>query len=171
MGKILMMVLVLVGGCSDSKPQKASPPAASVAPKVVSQPVVTQTTVTTPPVSAPIYTYDPQGRRDPFSPIIVKEEDRKANIADRPPLEQYNIQDFKFAGIIWGGFGYNAMLEGPDGKGYLVRVGSIIGPNKGVVKKITQNSMVVEEKFKTYSGASDRKEIIVEFRKRQEGKP
>jgi type IV pilus assembly protein PilP len=166
MGLVLVAGLVLAGGCSDSK---TPPPAAPLAPKTVSQPV-TQATVTAAVASAPVYTYDPKGRRDPFSPIIVK-EDKKANLADRPPLEQYSIHEFKFAGIIWGGFGYNAMLEGPDGKGYLVRVGTVIGPNKGVVKKITQNSMVIEEKFKNYSGEFDRKEIIVDFRKKQEGTP
>ncbi len=70
---------------------------------------------------------------------------------------------------MWGGFGYNAMIEGPDGKGYFIRVGTIIGPNKGVVKKITQHTMVVEEKYKTFSGETQRKEIVIELRKKQEG--
>ncbi len=61
------------------------------------------------------------------------------------------------------------MLEGPDGKGYFVHVGTIIGQNKGVVKKITQHNMVIEEKFKTISGEPDRKEIVIELRKKQEG--
>ncbi|MGE5174280.1 MAG: pilus assembly protein PilP, partial [Betaproteobacteria bacterium] len=72
-------------------------------------------------------------------------------------------------GIVWGGFGFNAMLEGPDGKGYFVRVGTIIGQNRGVVKKITQDRMVIEEKFKNFSGETERKEIVIELRKKQEG--
>ena len=72
---------------------------------------------------------------------------------------------------MWGGFGYNAMLEGPDGKGYFVRTGTILGPNRGVVKKITQNTMIIEEKFKTYTGETERKEIILELRKKQEETP
>jgi hypothetical protein len=106
--------------------------------------------------AAPVYTYNPQGKRDPFAPIIVK-EDKKANLADRPPLEQYNVYDFKFAGVIWGGFGYNAMLEGPDGKGYLVRVGTIIGPNKGVWADHPDQ----EGTRKIQDSGTDRKEIIV----------
>jgi type IV pilus assembly protein PilP len=171
MAVVLLMAVFLSAACSDSK---TPPPAAPkpVTPATVTQPI-SQATVTQPVTQAtvtPVYTYNPQGRRDPFSPIIVK-EDKKANLADRPPLEQYNIYEFKFAGVIWGGFGWNVMLEGPDGKGYLVRVGAIIGPNKGVVKKITQSTMVIEEKFKTYSGEIDRKEIVVDFRKKQEGTP
>jgi len=87
----------------------------------------------------------------------------------RPPLERYNVPEFKLTGIVWGGFGYNAMIEGPDGKGYFVRVGTIIGPNKGVVKKITRDSMVVEEKFKNLVGATERKQFIIPLRKKQEG--
>jgi type IV pilus assembly protein PilP len=60
-------------------------------------------------------------------------------------------------------------VEGPDGKGYLIRVGTVIGPNKGVVKKITQSTMIVEEKFKNFSGGTERKEIVIELRKKQEG--
>ncbi len=167
MSVVLLIAVFLSTGCSDSK---TPPPPAPVAPKPVAQPVTQATVTITEQQAAPVYTYNPQGKRDPFAPIIVK-EDKKASSADRPPLEQYNIYDFKFAGVIWGGFGYNAMLEGPDGKGYLVRVGTIIGPNRGVVKKITQNMMVIEEKFKTFSGETDRKEIIVDLRKKQEGKP
>ena len=84
-------------------------------------------------------------------------------------MERYNIIEFKLTGIVWGGFGYNAMLEGPDGKGYFVRVGSIVGPNKGVIKKITKDTMVIEEKFKNLLGETQRKQIIIDLRKKQEG--
>jgi type IV pilus assembly protein PilP len=72
-------------------------------------------------------------------------------------------------GIVWGGFGYNAMLEGPDGKGYFVRVGTVIGPNKGVIKKITKDSMVIEEKYKNFMGVTERKQVVIPLRTKQEG--
>ncbi len=165
------LILLLCGcagiaGCSDSGKPKAPVAPAAVKPK---QQVITQGTATatveTPKV---VYTYNPLGRRDPFSPIIVREE-RRAQSEERPPLERYNINEFKLTGLLWGGFGYNAMLEGPDGKGYFVRVGTIIGQNRGVVKKITKDTMVIEEKFRTISGETDRKEIVIELRKKQEG--
>jgi type IV pilus assembly protein PilP len=98
---------------------------------------------------APVYRYNPAGRRDPFMPIIVKKEVQK--------------------GIVWGGFGYNAMIEAPDGKGYFVRTGTVLGPNRGVVKRITQSTVIIEEKYKTFSGEVQRKEIVVELRKKREG--
>jgi len=39
------------------------------------------------------------------------------------------------------------------------------------VKKITQNTMVIEEKFKDPQGETNRKEIVIELRKKQEGTP
>ena len=167
----LTLVLFLVAGagitgCSDSGKQTASQAPAQIKPK---QQVITQGTTTMTEVKPQVvYSYNAMGRPDPFSPIIVKEE-RKAQSEDRPPLERYNIYEFKLTGVLWGGFGYSAMLEGPDGKGYFVHVGTIIGQNKGVVKKITKDAMVIEEKFKTISGEPDRKEIVIELRKKQEG--
>ena len=96
---------------------------------------------------------------------------KKTKSGERPPLERFNLSEFKLSGIVWGGFGYSAMLEGPDGKGYFVRQGSVLGPNRGVVKKITQNTMIIEEKYKTYTGETERKEIMLELRKKQEETP
>ena len=113
------------------------------------------------------FSYNPIGRRDPFAPIIVKEE-KQAKTGERPPLERYNFSDFKLTAIIWGAFGYNAMVEAPDGKGYLVRVGTIMGPNRGVVKKITADRVIIEEKYKNFSGETEHKENVIELRKKQE---
>ncbi len=165
----LMMVLssgVVLAGCSDSAkaPSAPSPVAQKPAQRALSQ--ATTTTLETP--QQPEYNYNPDGRVDPFAPIIVRAE-QKARAGNRSPLERYDLSEFKLTGVVWGGFGYNAMIEGPDGKGYFIRVGTIIGPNKGVVKKITQHTMVVEERYKTFSGETQRKEIVIELRKKQEG--
>jgi type IV pilus assembly protein PilP len=168
-GLTVMLSLIVGGGivgCSDSgKPPVVQTPT-SVKPtlQVITQ--ATATVVEQKPQS--VFSYNPAGKRDPFTPIIVKDE-RKALSGDRPPLERFNLSEFKLTGLVWGGFGYSAMLEGPEGKGYFVHVGTIIGQNKGVVKKITKDAMVVEEKFKTISGETDRKEIVIELRKKQEG--
>ncbi len=171
-GLTIFFLGMAVSGCSES-PQAPSVQAPVAAPvqkqAIVSAPTKTET-LKTEEKAAPVYTYNPGGRVDPFAPIIIKET-KKAKAGDRPPLERYNITDMKLSGIVWGGFGYNAMIEGPDGKGYFVRTGTVIGPNRGVIKKITQSTLVIEEKFKNYAGETERKEIIVELRKKQEEKP
>jgi Tfp pilus assembly protein PilP len=155
----------VITGCSDSE----MPPAQKIVPVAQKSRVITQVTSTVlEEKHQPVYSYDPEGKRDPFAPIISR-DDQKAKAGERPPLERYNVYDFKLTGVLWGGFGYSAMLESPEGKGYFVHVGTIVGQNKGVVKKISQTTMVVEEKFKTISGEIDRKEIVIELRKKQEG--
>jgi type IV pilus assembly protein PilP len=163
----LPVLATAVVGCSDPAPVKAPPTG-----------VVTKQTLSSAPTSTIVqqvaavddYTYNPGTRRDPFAPIMER-EGKKTKSGERPPLERYSISEFKLSGIVWGGFGYSAMLEGPDGKGYFVRNGTILGPNRGIVKKITQNMMFIEETYKTYTGETERKEIILEFRKKQEETP
>ncbi len=168
----IALMMLLVGGvgitsCSDAeKPPAPAKNIVRVAPK---KQVVTQGTATVVEERLqPVYSYNTEGKRDPFTPIISREE-QKAKSGDRPPLERYSVYDFILTGVVWGGFGYSAMIESPEGKGYFVNVGTIVGQNRGVVKKITQQTMVVEEKFKTISGEIDRKEIVIELRKKQEG--
>lgn len=169
----MVLAAAIATGCSDNPQTTAPAPAPAPAPAQQPKTALTSTVTQTAPVmerAAEIYTYNPSGRRDPFTPIIIKEE-KKALAGAKAPLERYPINEFKLAGVIWGGLGYHAMLEGPDGKGYFVRVGTKIGPNQGVVKKITQTSMIIEEKYKDPQGEVNRKEVVIELRKKQEGTP
>ncbi len=162
---------VLWAGCSDS-PKTPSAPAA--APKQASQqPIALQPAKPEAPKAeekpdSP-YTYEPRDRRDPFAPIVMRAE--QGGKPGSGPLERYSVTEYKLTGIIWGGFGYNAMIESPDGKGYFVRVGTVIGTNRGVVKKITQTTMVIEETFKNYIGVTDHKVFTMTLHKKQEGLP
>lgn len=165
---VLCLVAAGMTGCSDKT--KPAEKAATPAPQPKSAVTATAAQVKTEEQPVAIYAYSPAGRRDPFMPIIIKEE-KKSLAGAKPPLERYPVNDFKLAGIVWGGLGYHAMLEGPDGKGYFIRVGTKIGPNQGVVKKITQTTMIIEEKYKDPTGETNRKEIIIELRKKQEGTP
>ena len=162
----LSLLLGIASGCSGSNqaPVTVSKP---IAAKPVQTPVSLVTPTTVGEKAPAAYSYNPQGRRDPFASIVVKEE-KQAKMGDHPPLERFNISEFKLTGVVWGGLGYNAMVEGPDGKGYFIRVGTVMGLNKGVVKKIMQNNMVIEEKFKNFSGETERREIVIELRKKQE---
>jgi type IV pilus assembly protein PilP len=167
---VLVTLSLLLGlaasGCSGSNQVPVTAPK-PIAAKPVQKPVSLATPTDVGEKAPAAYSYNPQGRRDPFASIIVKEE-KQAKMGDRPPLERFNISEFKLTGVVWGGLGYNAMVEGPDGKGYFIHVGTVIGMNKGVVKKIMQNRMVIEEKFKNFSGETERREIVIELRKKQE---
>ncbi len=165
--EVVLILLLVLAACSEGNKVSAPAPVQTQQPKTAVT-VTTAQTQTAPEAEA--YAYVPGGRRDPFMPIVIKEE-KKALAGAKTPLERYPINEFKLSGIVWGGLGYHAVLEGPDGKGYFVRQGTVIGPNRGVVKKITQSSMIIEEKYKDPLGEQQKKEIVIELRKSQEGKP
>lgn len=105
------------------------------------------------------YAYDPSGRRDPFTPLIQRGDGKKAK-RSLPPLQRVGLTEINLIGIIWGGFGYTAMVQTPDGKGYSVRRGTRIGPNNGIVSKVTQNSIVVTERYTDIYGKDQEREYV-----------
>jgi type IV pilus assembly protein PilP len=57
------------------------------------------------------------------------------------------VAELTVIGIVWDKFGYVAMVQTPDGKGYTVRPGTRIGNNNGVVRSITDKAVIIEERF------------------------
>jgi Tfp pilus assembly protein PilP len=112
------------------------------------------------------YVYDPTGKRDPFRSAILGES--LAGKETMPPLQRREISELKLIGIVWDRAGYNAMLETPDGKGYTVKVGTIVGPKKGIVRKITKRTVVIEEKYMDIIGEMKTREIIMELPSKEE---
>jgi type IV pilus assembly protein PilP len=67
--------------------------------------------------------------------------------SNQPPIQRVAVAELTVIGIVWGGFGYTAMVQAPDGKGYTVQRGARIGNNNGVVSAITEKAVIVEERF------------------------
>jgi type IV pilus assembly protein PilP len=111
------------------------------------------------PAAPTEYGYNPSGRRDPFA-AIVKDSQHSGEDRSLPPLQRIALTELNLIGIIWGGFGYNAMVQVPDGKGYTVRTGTRIGPNSGVVSSITENSIVVQERYTDVYGNKQVREYV-----------
>lgn len=113
------------------------------------------------------YAYNPLGRRDPFAPVI--RESGPAHEADMalPPLQRVTLPELTLIGIIWGGFGYSAMVQTPDGKGYTVSRGTVVGPNNGVVTAISETGITVEERFSDLYGRKQVRELTIPLRSRE----
>jgi type IV pilus assembly protein PilP len=62
--------------------------------------------------------------------------------------------------VIWGAYGYTAMVQTPDGNGYTVRRGTRIGPNNGVVSAVTEKGIVVQERFTDVYGSKQEREYV-----------
>jgi type IV pilus assembly protein PilP len=90
------------------------------------------------------YAYDPDGRRDPFTSLLQRGADPKANGANRPQGPPgVLIGEATVTGILKDPSGYIAMIEAPDKKTYIVRTGQKM--MDGSVKSITADSVVFSQ--------------------------
>ncbi|MBS0175545.1 MAG: pilus assembly protein PilP [Nitrospira sp.] len=103
--------------------------------------------------------YDPSGRRDPFLPMIQLGQQVEQD-ASLPPLQRVGLTELSLIGVLWGNYGYTAMVQTPDGKGYSIRRGTRIGPNNGVVSSITERGIIVQERFTDVYGNKQEREYV-----------
>jgi Tfp pilus assembly protein PilP len=81
-------------------------------------------------------------QRDPFKkPVIIIEKE-----GVRSELENYPLEKFKMLGVMTGGAHLTAMVQAPNGKTYFVMEKMAMGDRKGVIKKITDQEIVVRER-------------------------
>lgn len=88
------------------------------------------------------YHYDPQGRRDPFQSLIGPAPKRTSGQIPGPP--GFLIDEMKLQGIVkTRQQGLVAMVNGPDNKGYLIKVGDKV--LDGEVIRVTPSSVVFRQ--------------------------
>lgn len=107
----------------------------------------------------PVGGYDPAGRRDPFVPMLSQLAPGQAD-PTLPPLQRVSLTDMNLIAIIWGAYGYTAMVQTPDGNGYTVRKGTRVGPNAGVVSAVTEKGIIVQERFTDVYGRKQEREYV-----------
>jgi Tfp pilus assembly protein PilP len=101
-------------------------------------------------VSSGEFTYNPGGRRDPFTPLIRRDE---PTVAIRPtrrpealrgPLERFELRQLRLIAVMVVQGNPRAMVAAPDGKSYTVKVDDYIGINGGKVKAIQTRAMGID---------------------------
>jgi type IV pilus assembly protein PilP len=94
------------------------------------------------PTTTDTYRYDPQGRRDPFRSLIGPTPQLEPG--QRPPgVPGFLIDEIKLQGIFQTRQGLTAMINGPDNKGYSLRVGQKV--LDGEVVRITPMTVVFRQ--------------------------
>jgi len=95
------------------------------------------------------FQYNPEGRREPFKPLIGLPDDDPGDpfLPEPGPtlLEKYDLNQFQVIGIILGELGDYARVLAPNGKSYTIKVGTPIGMFKGKVISISDNVVLVRE--------------------------
>ena len=116
--------------------------------------------------------YDSTGLPDPFVPFILPERDATDSLAPVPvrpltPLERVEISQLRLVGILWDPEGARepaAMIELPDGKGFILQEGFRVGTRRGKVVKILPDRIIVHEHLQGDFGRSEKVQRILKLR-------
>jgi len=112
------------------------------------------------------YTYDPKSRREPFQSLTRLVKIDKTRL-EMPPLQRVQLSDLKLLGIMWGGYGYYGLVRTPDGKGYTVKEGMLMGTNNGVISAITDKAVIVSEPSIDIAGNKSTKDVEILLRPKE----
>lgn len=111
---------------------------------------------------APTSRYSSAGKRDPFRPLASKGKGAAARSRENlSPLERYELGQLKLVAIIWDIKDPRAMVEDSVGLGYIVKVGTPIGPDEGKIKAIKPGEIVIEEFYTDFFGARKSREVAM----------
>ena len=104
----------LLGACGSSQPTPPAPkPAAAAAPAAAAP------SVPAPEEKVAVPKYDPRGRRDPFETLEVREGTGGLTVAST-----------KLTGIVRSNRAALALVEAPDGIGYILKPGDTLGDGR-----------------------------------------
>jgi len=115
----------------------ATPAGASAAPKPPAPSAAQQ-------AADGVYTYDGQGRRDPFVSLLNRGDVMRPNGAIRPAgLQGLMVNEIVVKGILKTTNGFVAVIQGSDSRGYIVHQGDRV--LDGSIKSIAQDAVVFSE--------------------------
>jgi len=114
------------------------------------------------------YAYAPSGKRDPFeSPLRKGQYDLGEIDVPLTPLQQYEISQLRLTGVVVGFQNPKAMVKAPDGKAYILNIGTLVGKNGGKVVKINNEGVLVEEILRDFSGETRVNSVLIALPKRK----
>ncbi|MBI3060193.1 MAG: pilus assembly protein PilP [Deltaproteobacteria bacterium] len=107
--------------------------------------------------------YSSVGKRDPFRPLSLKPKASQRARENLSPLERYELGQLKLVAIVWDIKEPKAMVEDGTSLGYIVKIGTLIGPNEGKVKAIKPTEVIIEERFTDFYGARKSQEVSMKL--------
>ena len=149
---LFLLFLSVAAGAQAPAPPKPAPvpptqpaaPAAAPAPTPTPTPTPTPAPTAPPAVSTEAYTYQADGRRDPFLNISGTGTETKAAVSRKGEGPSgLAVADLSVRGVIMSRGALVAMVEGPDKRTYIVHQGDKL--LDGTIKSITPQGLVVEQ--------------------------
>ncbi|HEY6871491.1 MAG TPA: pilus assembly protein PilP [Geobacteraceae bacterium] len=177
---VLLCLMPLLGatlffaGCKKEQPQ-TQPPAPQSKPAVKPSLPIQKQATSAKAAGIAAQSLDFSKKKDPFKPFIVVEtapqQKAKPAIVSRPgdllPIQNYDVNKFRVSGIIVGLRENSALIIDPTGRGYVVKVGMLIGNNNGRISRIRPSSLEVVEQYRDDKGRTKKNTIVLPLSKKK----
>jgi Tfp pilus assembly protein PilP len=165
----LLLVFAIPHGATTQSLKPVAAVAPPVTPGTPGQPAAGA--VVAPPALEPQgYTYDPAGRRDPFVSLLRRGGDAQKPLnAIRPSgLPGLETGEVTLKGTMLSPGGFVGMLQGSDGKTYIVRPGDRL--LDGTIRSIAQDSLLITQHIDDPLSLEKEREVRKVLRQTQEAK-
>ena len=108
------------------------------------------------------FIYDPTGKTDPFKSFIALREEKEEKEKKKPRtyLETLELSQLDLSVIVISSRGKWAMVRDSKGIGHVIKEGTAIGKNGGLVYKIMEGEIVIREEFTVCRGRTQHKDIV-----------
>jgi type IV pilus assembly protein PilP len=120
------------------------------------------------------FKYSPEGKQDPFQPFIETQEEggQGSDMEQQPqriltPLQRVRPSQLKLVGILWEPqqpAQALAMVELPNGKGYVLRQGTKVGNQQGRVISISPGQVVIQEQTRSITGQEQSQNVVLKLK-------
>ena len=121
------------------------------------------------PVEPQGFTYNPEGRRDPFISLLRRGLDDKANNGPRPSgIAGMGTAEVSLRGTLISHGGFVGILEGVDKKSYIVRPGDKL--YDGSIRSISADAMVIVQQVNDPLSLEKEREVRKPLRQTEEAK-
>lgn len=112
--------------------------------------------VVTAPLEQESFSYRPEGRRDPFLPLVRRGSDPRSG--KRPEgLAGLAVADIALKGVLLSRGTYLGLVQGPDTRTYIVHANDRL--LDGVVKAITADSLIIVQDVNDPLSLTKQKEV------------
>lgn len=156
-----LFVLAAFGALAACGSDQPSPTAAAKGAQASAKAAALPTPATTP--TGPAYIYNPIGKRDPFrSPDLdLARSSAVSNAACNEPLCKFDLDQLTLVAVVSGDSNPVAMVQDPQGRGYILHRNTRIGRQGGKVSQILRDSVIVTEYFTAPDGKSNANQLTL----------
>lgn len=114
------------------------------------------------------YTYNPEGRRDPFVSLLNRGTEQRQQSPRPEGLTGLSVNDISIRGIVANRGSYIAMIEAPEARTYIVRTGDKL--YDATVKAVLADAVVFVQQVTDPLSLVKQREIRKPLRPTEEGK-